>query len=201
MAAIMRSQRARSSGQGVRVDDAGAPSDVTIRAERPDDRDAIAEVVAAAFASPAEARLVELIRESANFVPGLSLVAALDGRIVGHVMVSFVGLDDGTTLRRICSLAPLAVAPDLHGRGIGSALVRAVTALVDDRGEPLVVLEGSPLYYGRFGFEHSVLHGIHFTLPEWAPPEAAQVLRLRNYDPSVRGHVVYPPAFAAVAER
>jgi len=32
-----------------------------------------------------------------------------------------------------------------------------------------------------------------------APPEAAQILRLRNYDSSIRGHVVYPPAFDDVS--
>jgi len=173
--------------------------DVTIRAERTDDYDAIAEVVAAAFGSPAEARLVEAIRASSNFVPRWSLVAELRGRVAGHVMVSFVALRDGTAERLIASLSPLAVAPDVQGEGIGSALVRAVSARVDEDGEPLIVLEGSPVYYGRFGFEHSVPHGIHVRLPEWAPPEAAQILRLRNYDSSIRGHVVYPPAFDDVS--
>jgi putative acetyltransferase len=174
-------------------------SDVTIRAERHDDRDAIADVVAAAFGSPAEARLVEAIRPSSNFVPQWSLVAQLLGRVVGHVMVIFVALREDAAERRIACLSPLAVAPDVQGRGIGSQLVRAVSARVDDDGEPLIVLEGSPVYYGRFGFEHSVPYGIHIRLPEWAPPEAAQILRLRNYDSSIRGHVVYPPAFDDVS--
>ena len=173
---------------------------VSIRAEAPAERDAIAEVVASAFGSPAEARLVERIRASSNFVPELSLVAELEGRVVGHVMISYVALHDGDARRWIASLSPLAVAPDSQGRGIGGALVREATGRADARGEPLVVLEGSPRYYGRFGFEHSVRHGIEITLPLWAPPEAAQVLRLRAYDPSLRGRVAYPPAFDEVAE-
>ena len=172
--------------------------DATIRAERPGDGRAIADVVAAAFGSPAEARLVEALRASSSFVAEWSLVAELDGRVVGHVMVSYAALRDDATEHRIASLAPLAVGPDVQGRGIGSALVRAVTARVDEDGEPLVVLEGSPSYYGRFGFEHSVPRGIHINLPDWAPPEAAQILRLRTYDSSIRGHVVYPPAFDAL---
>jgi putative acetyltransferase len=169
--------------------------DVAIRAERLDDIGAITRVVAAAFKSPLEARLVDAIRASPNFVPEWSLVAEVDGRVVGHVMVSFVGLRDEAKERRVCSLAPLAVAPDFHGRGIGSALVRAVTATVDAAGEPFVVLEGSPVFYGRVGFEHALPHGIRIDLPEWAPPEAAQVMRLASYDPSIRGKIVYPPAF------
>jgi putative acetyltransferase len=182
------------------VEEAPISRDVTIRAERSDDRDAIAAVVEAAFGSPVEARLVDDIRASENFVPELSLVAELDGRVVGHVMVSFTALHDTAARYRICMLSPLAVAPGHQRRGIGSALVRAVTALADDRGEPLVILEGSPAYYGRLGFEYSAPLGIRINLPEWAPPEAAQVMRLRNYDPSIRGLVVYPPAFDAVTE-
>ena len=147
------------------------------------------------------AALVEDIRASENFVPELSLVAELDGRIVGHVMVSYTALHDTATRHRICMLSPLAVAPEFQGRGVGSELVRAVVALVDARSEPLIFLEGSPVYYGRLGFEYSVPHGIRVVLPDWAPPEAAQMIRLRNYDPSIRGVVVYPPAFDAANER
>jgi putative acetyltransferase len=170
-------------------------ADPTIRAERPGDCDAITAVVAAAFGSQREARLPAAIRASSNFVSDWSLVADLNERIVGHVMVSYAALVGENEQHRIASLSPLSVAPDVHGRGIGSALVRAVIARVDRAGEPLIVLEGSPTYYGRFGFESSVARGIQITLPEWAPPEAAQVLRLQNYDPSIRGHLVYPPAF------
>ena len=167
-----------------------------IRPEVPGDHAAIAALVTAAFGSPAEAILVERIRASPNLHPEYALVAELDGRVVGHVMVSDVGLRDGDTERTILSLSPLAVAPDVHGQGIGSALVRDVAARVDADGHPLIVLEGSPTYYARFGFEDARGHGIRIHLPDWAPPEAGQVLRLTNHDPAIRGEVVYPPAFA-----
>jgi putative acetyltransferase len=170
-----------------------------IRPERVGDHRAIRDVVAAAFQSDAEADLVERIRASENFVPELSLVADDEGEIVGHVMLSYVSLVDGSARRRILSLAPLAVAPDRHKTGIGSALVREATERADDRGEPLVILEGSPVYYSRFGFEPCSNHGIELTVPDWAPPEAAQVLRLKSYDPAVRGRVVYPAAFEGLS--
>ena len=165
------------------------------RAERPDDHRVIGEVVAAAFGSQAEAELVEEIRESELFIPELSVVAETDGRVIGHVMVSHATLHGGESERRIAMLSPLAVAPDFQRRGVGSKLVRKVTADADAAGEPLVVLEGRPRFYGRLGFEHSLLYGIEITLPAWAPPEAAQVLRLSSYAPSIRGRVKYPPAF------
>ena len=58
--------------------------------------------------------------------------------------------------------------------------------------------QGSTGWYGRLGFEHAARHGIEIHLPDWAPPEAAQVVRLPSHDPddsSLRGTVVYPAAF------
>jgi len=173
---------------------------ITIRAETDDDIAAIHDVVAAAFGAEAEAELVAKIRASENFVAAWSLVAVEADDVVGHVMVSYVALVDDDGQRRVASLSPLAVAPAQQGTGIGSALVRAVAALVDDAGEPLIVLEGDPRYYSRFGFEFAPKYGIQIHLPSWAPPEAAQVLRLRNYDARLKGEVVYPPAFDDVTD-
>ena len=64
----------------------------TIRPELPDDIDAIAELHRAAFSGPAEAELVDAIRRSAYFIPGLSLVADLNGQVVGHLLLSRVDL-------------------------------------------------------------------------------------------------------------
>jgi putative acetyltransferase len=178
---------------------------LVIRPERPADFDRIRDVVAAAFGSDVEADLVDRIRASAEFVPQMALVAErVDqpvAQIVGHVMISGAVIRHAAGERRIVMLSPLAVAPDHQRLGIGGALVRSATALADHFGEPLVVLEGSPLYYPRFGFEPAARYGITIDLPDWAPPDAAQVLLLSGYDgtdPTLRGTVVYPPAFDAV---
>lgn len=171
-----------------------------VRPEQSTDVEAIRAVVAAAFNSPVEARLVEAMRASNEYVPELALVAEDGGRVVGHVMVSHCSLVDGDSSRTVCTLSPLAVAPDVQSTGIGSALVREVVRRADERGEPLVVLEGNPKYYGRFGFEHAAPLGIRIELPDWAPSEAGQVIRLRNYDPSMRGTIAYSSAFAEVIQ-
>ena len=174
--------------------------DVTIRPERPDDHPAIHSVVTAAFGSTAEAELVRAIRRSRHYVAEMSLVAESDGAVVGHVMVSGATLRSDRGDASIVMLAPLAVAPDRQRAGVGSALVRAACAAAEDRGEPLVVLEGDPAYYGRFGFEPSYEHGIELPLPDWAPHEAGQVLRLNAFDPSLTGTVAYPEAFDALTD-
>lgn len=166
-----------------------------VRPERDDDRPRILAVVEAAFGQPGERALVERLYASPQYRPGLSLVAEDDGDVVGHVLVTTAWLDDGDWRQDIASLAPLSVAPGRQRGGIGTALLHAVCAVLDDRGEPFVVLQGNPAYYRRVGFEPCVPLGITMDMPDWAPTEAAQVRRLTNYDPSMRGRVVYPPAF------
>lgn len=172
----------------------------TIRPEQAGDTASIRTMVAAAFEREPIAELVEAIRASEHYMPEMALVAELDGTVIGHVMISGATLstDDGD--RPIVMLAPLAVAESHRRHGIGGALVRAVCALAEELGEPLVTVEGDPAYYGRFGFEHSLLHGIEIKLPDWAPAEAAQVMLLSKYDRSLRGRVVYPPAFDPVSD-
>ena len=171
---------------------------LTIRPERPEDFDAIATVVGDAFGSTVEVTLVEDIRGDACYRPELALVAVDGDDVVGHVMISHAELHDGAVIHRIAMLSPLAVAPVRHKQGIGSALVSEVTARADALGDALVVLEGSPLYYSRFGFVDARTLGISIHLPDWAPPEAGQALPLGSYDPGLRGTVVYPPPFEGV---
>lgn len=166
-----------------------------IRPEQPKDFPAIRDVVAAAFEHVAEANLVEAIRVSQEYIPELSLVATEDGEVVGHVMISWTLLRSAGTDSPVPQLAPLAVAPAHQRRGIGGELVRAVCAAADSMGLALVLLEGDPGYYGRFGFEPAYAHGIELPLPDWAPREAGQILRLAAYDPGTVGTLVYPAHF------
>ncbi len=171
-------------------------SSIEIRREEPGDFAAIREVIAAAFESEDEADLVEAIRASEHYLPALSFVAVVDGEIAAHTMISYGDLHDGSRTRRIAVMAPVAVAPAHQRRGVGSTLIREALRRAEAAGEPMVTVEGDPAYYGRLGFVHSVPLGITFDLPDWAPAEAAQVFPLRDYDPAIRGHLVYPEAFA-----
>ncbi|NHN55871.1 N-acetyltransferase [Calidifontibacter sp. DB0510] len=172
-----------------------------VRPEQPADFDEIRVLVAAAFGSQVEADLVDRIRATPEYRPEYSLVADDRGDLVGHVMLDGCVVRSEAGNRPVLMLSPLAVRPDRQGQGIGTALIEAAIALADKDGEPFVVLEGSPVYYGARGFVPALDHGLQLRLPDWAPAEAAQVRLLSAYDPadrSLRGPVVYPSSFDAL---
>ncbi|MEO6501687.1 MAG: N-acetyltransferase [Jatrophihabitantaceae bacterium] len=173
---------------------------MVIEPEGSSDHAAVRAVVLAAFPDqPGAADLVELIRASPEYLPELALVARVEDEIVGFVMLSRAELvsEDGAR-HGVLTLSPLAVAPAMQGRGIGSALVPAGLDAAERLGEQLVVLEGSPRYYPRFGFRDCRPFGIQIHLPDWSHPEAGMVFPLSAYDRRTRGRLVYPPAFAVV---
>lgn len=174
---------------------------IAIRTERDDDPAEVAAIGALeadAFGSEGYRALSAALRATDHHRPAWSLVAVDRGRVVGHVMVGTVHLEpeDRSITRLVPALSPLAVAPERQRRGLGRALVEAAVAAVDADGEPFVVLEGSPAYYGRLGFEPAAAHGIRLPLPGWAPPEAAQLRPLTGYRRSP-GTVVYPAGVQA----
>lgn len=57
--------------------------------------------------------MVDAIRASEGFVPALSLVADECGKILGHVILSYVALDTG---QRLLELGPLSVCPERQGK-------------------------------------------------------------------------------------
>lgn len=120
-----------------------------IRPEAHTDRATVRAVNEAAFGTPAEADLVEALHR--KDMPLISLVAEVDGKVVGYILFSPVSLA-GHTNTKFMGLAPMAVAPDYQRRGIGSALVRQGLGHCKDLGYSAVVVVGHPEYYPRFGF-------------------------------------------------
>ena len=126
----------------------------------------------------------------------MALVAEDASGVIGHVMLSWVGLE--SRLRdRILDLTPMSVRPDRQRSGVGARLICAVLGRAEDAGEPAVMVEGIPAYYPRFGFERASPLG--FTAPHPKIPDAAfMVKRLPGYDPELAGRIVYPTAFDAL---
>jgi putative acetyltransferase len=169
---------------------------VIVRAETPDDHQDIRRVVDEAFGDTITGDIVDAIRASDRFLPELSLVAVSEGQAVGHVISSYV--DVVPVNRRVLQVGPLGVVPSHQRQGIGTALMHETIRVADELGEPLLMLEGNPAYYGRFGFTRTDEHGIEMP-PECPGPPYFMLRPLRAYDPTLRGRAVYPPETFGVA--
>lgn len=144
----------------------------------------------AAFGTPEEGKLVaDLIAAELAVV---SLTAVVDGRIAGHVLFSPLIAEVGDETALALSLAPLAVHPAYHRRGIGSALTRAGLARARQEGWEAVIVLGHPEFYARFGFRAETAMG--FDAPFSGPAFMALELT-KNSLSGRKGRIIYPAPF------
>lgn len=127
-----------------------------VRPEREGDSSEISDVITRAFAvaehaSGTEAAIVERLRQNGKLA--VSLIAEIDGRIVGHTAASPVTITEGAL--GWFGLGPVAVAPEMQGQGIGSRLVQETLACLVALDASGCVVLGDPAFYGRFGFRAS----------------------------------------------
>ncbi len=125
-----------------------------IRSETPPDFDAIREVNIVAFAHhPFSHQTEHLIVEALRAAEALelSLVAEVDGEVVGHIAFSAASIGD--TSEGWFLLGPVAVCPEHQGDGVGRALVETGLAALRSRGAYGCALVGDPAFYRRFGFQ------------------------------------------------
>jgi putative acetyltransferase len=162
-----------------------------IRPERPGDEAAIRDVIASAFPTAAEAKLVDLLREAGRLT--VSLVAEVDGEVVGHVGFSPATVESGATG---AGLAPLAVRASHRRRGIGGMLIQEGLAACRTAGVGWAVVLGEPRYYARFGFRPAPGVGL---LDEYGGGDAFQAAELApGALPVGAGLVRYAPEFASL---
>jgi putative acetyltransferase len=131
----------------------GRPAGAVIRPETPADVDAISAVNLAAFAHRPYSRQTEhLIVDALRAAQALelSLVAEVDGEVVGHIAFSPAVVGESGPDWYL--LGPVAVLPSHQGRGIGRALIERGHSEMRSRGARGIVLVGDPAFYVQFGF-------------------------------------------------
>ena len=139
-------------------------SSVVIRSETDADASAITEVTVAAFktleiSNHTEQFIVEALRAAKALT--VSLVAELDGRVIGHIAISPVIISDGA--RNWYGLGPVSVLPEYQRQGIGKALMLEGLSRLKALNAKGCCLVGHPDYYKKFGFKNVpglVLEGV-----------------------------------------
>lgn len=162
-----------------------------IRPAKPDDAKAIFALHCLTFPDDSEARLVEaLVAEGDALV---SLVAELNGTIVGHVMFSRMAVTGDGREMKAAGLAPVSTNPAHQERGIAAALIERGLNDLRALGVEISFVLGNPEYYARFGY--SVIDALRFTSAYACPAFMVQMLDPATPMPK-SGTADYAPAFA-----
>jgi putative acetyltransferase len=173
------------------VQRASMVSRIVIRSETDADAGTITEVTVAAF------RTLEISHHTEQFIVAalraahalsISLVATLDGRVIGHIAFSPVAISDGTP--HWYGLGPVSVLPEYQRQGIGKALIEEGLSRLKGMNALGCCLVGHPGYYRKFGFVSTPELGV-----EGVPPEFFFALRFGGHVP--QGTVTFHEGFEA----
>jgi predicted N-acetyltransferase YhbS len=155
---------------------------IAVRGERPGDAPIIAQIVQRAYADVPysdhrEHVMVDRMRASEAYIPDLSLLAEVDGKAVGHVLLTKAHIGFGRSASPTLALAPLSVVPAYRRQGVGKCLIGYAHNQATALGFTAIVLVGIPKYYQQFGYERLSRYPIK--LPFDAPEANCMILALR----------------------
>jgi putative acetyltransferase len=165
--------------------------DIAIRSETPADAGAITGVTVAAF------QTLEISQHTEQFIVAalraaraltVSLVAEVDGRVIGHIAFSPVTISDGT--QNWYGLGPVSVLPEYQRQGIGKALIREGLSRLKAMNAGGCCLVGHPDYYRKSGFRN-----VPGLVCEGVPPEVFFAMSFDGHIP--QGTVTFHEAFKA----
>jgi predicted N-acetyltransferase YhbS len=161
-----------------------------IRRSTDSDRDAIRDIQMSAFENAQGQEIVELVNgllgdETAK--PLLSLVAEINGKIVGHILFTRARLQPDYQDVSVRILAPLAVSREFQGKGIGGSLIMEGLKQLAQSGVGLVFVLGHPGYYPKYEFRPAGVFG--FEAPYPIPSVHADAWMVQELQPGVIGNV------------
>jgi putative acetyltransferase len=169
--------------------------EIIIREETDADVSIITVVTVAAFktleiSNHTEQFIIEALRAAKALT--LSLVAEIDGRVVGHIAFSPVTISDGTI--NWYGLGPVSVLPKYQQMGIGRSLIKEGLKRLKDLGAKGCCLVGHPQYYRKFGFEN-IASLVHEGVPQ-------EVFFALSFDGNIpQGNVMFHEGFKASGQQ
>jgi putative acetyltransferase len=164
---------------------------MVIRNETDADIGAITGVTIAAFetlviSNHTEQFIIEALRAAKALT--VSLVAELDGRVIGHIAFSPVTISDGT--RNWYGLGPISVSPEYQRKGVGRALIQEGLSRLKNLNAQGCCVVGHPEYYRKFGFQN-----VPGLVHEGVPQEVFFALSFHGHTPE--GTVAFHDGFKA----
>ena len=172
---------------------------VILRTEQQKDFDQVFKLIEQAFRNEEftdhrEQFLVERLRNSAAFIPELSIVAMIGSTIIGHILLTEIKIKDTNHTHKSLALAPVSVLPDYQRKGIGGKLITHAHQVARSMGYASVIVLGHQDYYPRFGYLKA--EDFRIQLPFDAPSENCMAKELiQNGLKDISGKVEYPKEF------
>lgn len=183
--------------------------DITIRMENEKDFEEINKLVIESFTKGTDysdgtdvVALIKEIRSGQYYIPELSLVAEINGKIVGHFMFSHFPLsaaakkadyDRSIKKTETVMLAPVSVHSDYFRQGVGSTMIKLGIEKVKEKGYKGIQVEGNPQFYNTLGFITSSKYNIYPT-SGWPLENPECMMYQETYPGSlegISGYVVY----------
>ncbi|MBL4836603.1 MAG: N-acetyltransferase [Kordiimonadaceae bacterium] len=171
--------------------------------EQPTDTAEIDTLLDIVFGPDRRVKSSYALRENNPAIRDLSLVARLDGRLVGCIRYSKIHVANTKKIhmasakpgqiQNLLLLGPLAVAPELHGKGVGKKMIERTLDTAKNMGQERVLLVGDLSYYGRFGF--CLVEPNIVTLPN-GKTEDRLLLRQPKAEPPLLPHGKLLPGWA-----
>ena len=149
----------------------------------------IYETIIADHSDGNEQDLVTELRKGSAFLPELSLVAEIDGKLAGHIMFTKASVGNDPVL----VMAPLSVKPEYQKQGVGTALIAEGHRIAKEAGHAYSLVLGSEFYYPKFGYVPAEQLGIE--VPEGIPSANFMAIKLQENARPLSGSVVYPKEF------
>lgn len=104
--------------------------------------------------------LVKVLRESADYIPEVSRIAVVEGRVVGGIWYSKSKVITKEKEYDILNFGPLCVEPEYQGTGVGGILLEETKKLAKEAGYDGIIIFGEPGYYPKHGFKTCDNYGI-----------------------------------------
>ncbi len=137
--------------------------------------------------------LVNRLRGASEYLPELSRVAELDGKIVGAIFYSKAKVVDGDKENEVLTFGPLSVEPTCFSMGIGAMLLKETLELAREAGYKGIVICGEPEYYPKHGFVTCDHFDIHH--PAFGNTDAFMALPLNDGFEKIHGYFYEAPIF------
>lgn len=155
----------------------------TLLPEQPGHQIAVDDLHALVFGPGRFARTAYCVRGRQGHDADLSFVALLGNHLIGAVWQTRVVIGSSPAVL----LGPLAVRPELGGKGCGVALLQRALDAAKAAGAPAVVLVGDEPYYARVGFARVPHQRIGWP----GPVDPARVLAV-EFEPGVVARLTGP---------